>query len=138
MSIPRPAPLLLRRLTAAGLTAVVALSMSLGPVLARKRPRRTTDPRVELRFAAKMARQGLWREALFRWEKVAKLRPDDGRVWNNIAVAREALGDSAGAREAYDRAMELSAEQNILANRTLFLRRHSSPKPGSPTPGRER
>ncbi|MDQ7007605.1 MAG: tetratricopeptide repeat protein [Acidobacteriota bacterium] len=123
MSISRSASPFFRRLTVAALAAILAFGLGLGPALARKKPRRRTDPRAELRFAAEMARQGLWREALFRWEKVARIRPDDGRIWNNIAVAREALGDRDGAREAYDRALELGPEQNIAANRALFLRR---------------
>jgi len=136
MSISRSASLLLRRLTVAGLAAILALSLSLGPALARKRPRRQSNPRAELRFAAERARQGLWREALFRWGKVGQMRPDDGRIWNNIAVAREALGDRAGAREAYDRALELSPEQNIAANRTLFLRREKQQAgPDGASPG---
>lgn len=99
---------------------------SLSAVEARKpreRRERRVDVRAELRFAAKMARQGLWREALFRWERAARARPDDGRIWNNIAVAREATGDRDGAREAYRKAIELSPSQEIAANQSLFLAR---------------
>ena len=78
--------------------------------------------KVDLEFAAKMAAQGLWKEALFRWEKVLKARPDDGRLLNNIAVAREAIGDVDGAREAYRRALELDPDDSIIANQTLFIR----------------
>jgi Flp pilus assembly protein TadD len=75
----------------------------------------------ELEFAGEMALEGLWREALFRWEKVLPHVEADARLLNNIAVAREAVGDVEGAREAYDRATELAVEKEIETNRSLFL-----------------
>lgn len=81
----------------------------------------------ELRYAAEMAEQGLWREALFRWERVLRVAPDDPKLLNNIAVAKEALGDREGARAAYDRARQLSTEARIATNHDLFRRGDPAP-----------
>lgn len=87
-------------------------------------PRRavTARQKLELRFASRMAGQGLWREALFRWERLAGEIPADPRLWNNIAVAREALGDIEGARSAYRKALDLEPETHIQANAALQAR----------------
>lgn len=119
-----PSPPVRRRAVVFLVAAAVLLCFGPG-VMARGKgpPRRPkVDVRTELRFAAKMAKQGLWREALFRWERVLRVRPDDGKLWNNVAVAREAIGDRDGAREAYQQAAKLSGDRKILANQALFLR----------------
>ena len=77
----------------------------------------------DLRFAADMAAQGLWREAMFRWERVLKDRPSDPRILNNVAVAAEALGQLDKAKEAYEKAAALSKDRQVAANYELFLRR---------------
>ena len=76
----------------------------------------------DLRFAAEMASKGLWREALFRWRKVLRHRPDDPRLLNNVAVAFEATGEFEAAREHYERALALAdAEDEIAGNFSLFV-----------------
>ncbi len=85
----------------------------------------------DLKFAADMAASGLWREALFRWERVLRDRPDDPRVLNNIAVAAEALGQWEKAEEAYAKAASLAKDRQIAANYELF-RHRQSPAPSGP------
>ncbi len=67
-----------------------------------------------MKFAAKAASQGLWREALFRWERQLKAHPDNARLHNNIAVASEGLGDYARARREYDQARRLASESKEI------------------------
>jgi tetratricopeptide (TPR) repeat protein len=83
----------------------------------------------DLEFASEMARKGLWREALFRWERVLALRPDDPHLLNNVAVAREALGDREGARQAYERALTLTTERQVEDNFIYFRRGDRAPDP---------
>jgi len=83
----------------------------------------------DLEFASEMVRKGLWREALFRWERVLAQRPGDPRLLNNVAVAREALGDREGARQAYERALALTTERPIEDNFIYFRRGDPSPDP---------
>jgi Tfp pilus assembly protein PilF len=105
---------------AAGLVAGVWLGGADLPVEARD-PKPGREVRRELDFAAEMAGKGLWREALFRWNKAHAARPDDARILNNMAVAHEALGQREEARKAYEQAMELGPAQEISANFVLFL-----------------
>lgn len=96
----------------------------------RSRSDRTRD----LKFAVEMARQGLWREAMFRWERLLRDEPDNPYLLNNVAVAKEALGDRAGAKAAYDRAVGLAKDQKLLANVDLFTRGEPKPAEGSAEP----
>lgn len=89
----------------------------------------------DLAFASEMARKGLWREALFRWERVLAQRPDDPRLLNNVAVAREALGDREGARQAYERALQLTTEREVEDNFIYFRRADPAPEPVAPDTG---
>lgn len=114
-----------------GLAAAIGSEALARPPEGGTRADRTAQARVErdLKFASEMALQGLWREALFRWERVLGARPDDPRLLNNIGVAREALGDREGARQAYERAIALSMERQIEDNFVHF-RRLDEPPPG--------
>jgi Tfp pilus assembly protein PilF len=86
----------------------------------------------DLEFASEMARKGLWREALFRWERALVQRPDDARLLNNVAVAREALGDREGARQAYERALARTTERQVEDNFIYFRRGDPAPEPAAP------
>jgi tetratricopeptide (TPR) repeat protein len=101
--------------------AAILVSLLSGPtVLAADRPRYDRKARKDMEFASEMAEKGLWREALFRWTRVAERFPEDPRVMNNIAVAHEALGNRKQARRAYTRALELASISEISANQALF------------------
>lgn len=89
----------------------------------------------DLAFASEMARKGLWREALFRWERVLAQRPEDAHLLNNVAVAREALGDREGARQAYERALQLTTERQVEDNFVYFRRGDPPPEPELPGEG---
>ena len=69
-------------------------------------------------YGAKMAKQGYWREALFRFEKAAKESPDDAEIQNNLAVAYEANGETVKALAAYRRAIELARTTRASAATT--------------------
>lgn len=78
--------------------------------------------RKNMEFAAEMAEKGLWREALYRWQRVLDEHPEDPRVLNNIAVAHEALGQRDEARRAYEKALSFTSTSEISANHALFER----------------
>jgi Flp pilus assembly protein TadD len=78
-------------------------------------------------YGARMARQGYWHEALFRFEKAAEARPDDPQVQNDLAVAYESVGDTAKALAAYKRALELAPnDQKIKRNYARFAEYYTS------------
>lgn len=71
--------------------------------------KRAKEAEVQLRFGVDMAQQGSWKEAQFRFEKAAKLAPEDPEILNNLAVAYENNGDYSLAEETYLKALELDA-----------------------------
>ncbi|CAM2008656.1 tetratricopeptide repeat protein [Acanthopleuribacter pedis] len=76
----------------------------------------------ELQFGRKAAEYDLWREAIFRWEKVRAADPDNSRATNNLAVAYESIGDYEQALDLYKRALELNEDNNdIRKNYKRFL-----------------
>jgi Tfp pilus assembly protein PilF len=68
----------------------------------------------QIAFGAKVARDGLWREAAFRFEKAIAADPRNARAHNNLAVALEATGDFSRALEEYKKALELNPTDNYI------------------------
>ncbi len=68
----------------------------------------------EMSYGAKMAKQGYWHEALFRFRRASARKPDDAEIQNNLAVAYEAVGETAKALAAYRRALELAPEETHI------------------------
>lgn len=108
----------LPRASAAVAIVCVLLAAGLLPTPAGKMGTKET-----LIFAADMARDGNWREALYRWKQISDKDPDNPRLLNNLAVASEALGQIDEARLYYARAGALShGDDRIQSNRQRFLR----------------
>lgn len=61
-----------------------------------------------MRFAARMAESGNWREAVFRWEQALRLVPGHPRILNNLAAAYEVLGQPERALQLYASALSRS------------------------------
>ena len=93
-----------RRAFATGLLLALAVSFSGCSSTTSKEAASAADQKS---YGAKMAQRGFWREALFRFDRASKLAPDDPEVLNNLAVASEAVGETARALAAYKRALEL-------------------------------
>jgi len=75
----------------------------------------------QVRFGIKVAEQGMWREALFRFERAVAIDPDNASAQNNLAVALEQMGEFERAREHYERALDLKPEDlYIQQNYDLF------------------
>ena len=69
-----------------------------------------------------MARRGLWAEALFRFERADRLKPNEARTLSNLAVASEALGRFEAAQDYYRRALEVRpSDRDIRGNYDRFL-----------------
>lgn len=84
----------------------------------------------EISFGVKMARRGLWSEALFRFKRAAEQRPDDGKVLNNLAVAYEAVGQYDNALLAYREALKAdSNNRELKRNYSRFIEFYQAFKP---------
>ena len=79
------------------------------------------DARKQVEFGIQVAQRGLWREAIYRWERAAQLDPTYAAAFNNLAVAYEHEGQLAKARDAYVKALGLEPNNALVRqNYDLF------------------
>ncbi len=98
--------------------AVVMLALA-SPAAHAGGPRR--DAQAQVQFGIDVAQKGLWKEALYRWEKAVELDPGYAAAYNNLAVAYEHEGMFEKARKAYDKALELEPNNvSIRQNYEFF------------------
>ena len=91
----------------------------------------------QMSFGVSMAQRGLWSEALFRFEQVARIEPGNARAMANSAVAFEALGKFEEAKAAYERAVNLDpSNPDIKRNQARFQEffQGFKPKPAAAAP----
>ena len=75
----------------------------------------------QVEFGIQVAQRGLWKEAIYRWERAAQLDPTYAAAFNNLAVAYEHEGQLAKAREAYEKALALEPNNALVRqNYDLF------------------
>ena len=85
------------------LAAVIAFLLSAVPMVADVRD----DAKAQVNFGIQVARRGLWREAIYRWERAVQLDPTYAAAYNDLAIAYEHEGMLDEARKAYEKAVEL-------------------------------
>ena len=75
----------------------------------------------QVEFGVQVAQRGLWREAIYRWERATQLDPSYAAAYNNLAVAYEHEGQLDKARKAYEKALELDPNNvQVRQNYELF------------------
>ena len=72
--------------------------------------------KAQLEFGVEMAQRGLWSEALFRFKQAKRADPENPSIYNNLAVAHEALGLFDEALVLYRKGLELSPQDKGLRN----------------------
>jgi Tfp pilus assembly protein PilF len=103
------------RIVVSAVALLVALAAA--PLAADER----SDAKQQVEFGILAAKRGLWREAIFRWERAAKIDPSYPAAHNNLAIAYELEGELEKARAAYERALELEPENEMIKqNYELF------------------
>jgi Tfp pilus assembly protein PilF len=94
------------------LCAVVAV-----PVAAEQRG----EAKEQVEFGIQVAQRGLWREAIYRWERASQLDPSYAAAFNNLAIAYEHEGELDKARGAYEKAIALEPNNALIKqNYDLF------------------
>jgi Flp pilus assembly protein TadD len=79
------------------------------------------DAKAQVAFGMDVAQKGLWREAIYRWEKAAEIDPTYAAAYNDLAVGYEHEGQLEKARKAYEKAIELEpGNTQIRQNFELF------------------
>src|SRR5262249_13054546 len=80
-----------------------------------------SQARTEVEFGMQVAQRGLWREAIYRWEKAVEVDPTYAAAFNDLAIAYEHEGQLDKARKAYEKALELDPNNSqIRQNYELF------------------
>jgi Tfp pilus assembly protein PilF len=100
------------------LAAAVLLILSAAPTQAQDRD----QAQEQVGFGISVAQRGLWREAIYRWERAVELDPSYAAAHNNLAIAYEQEGELDRAKAAYERALQLDpSNQFIQQNYELFM-----------------
>jgi Flp pilus assembly protein TadD len=79
------------------------------------------DAKSQVEFGINVAQRGLWREAIYRWEKATELDPTYAAAFNDLGIAYEHEGQLDKARKAYEKAIELDPNNSqVRQNYELF------------------
>ena len=79
------------------------------------------DARKQVEFGITVAQRGLWREAIYRWQRATEIDPTFAGAFNNLAIAHEHEGELEKARQAYEKALQIDpANPLIKQNFELF------------------
>jgi len=80
-----------------------------------------SDAKSQVEFGINVAQRGLWREAIYRWQKATELDPTYAAAYNDLAIAYEHEGQLDKARKAYEKAIELDPNNTqVRQNYELF------------------
>lgn len=80
-----------------------------------------SDAKSQVAFGIEVAQRGLWREAIYRWERAIELDPKYVAALNNLAVAYEHEGQLDKARQSYEKALAIEPNNvQIRQNYELF------------------
>jgi Tfp pilus assembly protein PilF len=102
-----------------GVTALLAVSAVLAASSAFADARQ--DAKSQVDFGVNVALRGLWREAIYRWEKAVDIDPTYAAAFNDLAIAYEHEGQLDKARKAYEKALALEPNNSqIRQNYELF------------------
>jgi Tfp pilus assembly protein PilF len=84
-----------------------------------------SDAKAQVEFGIAVAQRGLWKEAIYRWERATQIDPTYAAGFNNLAVAYEHEGMLDKAAEAYERALKLEPNNALVRqNFELFKEIH--------------
>jgi Tfp pilus assembly protein PilF len=79
------------------------------------------DAKAQVEFGIHVAQRGLWREAIYRWERAVEIDPKYAAAYNDLAIAYEHEGQLDKARRAYEKALELDPNNSqVRQNYELF------------------
>jgi Flp pilus assembly protein TadD len=89
------------------------------------------EAKEQVEFGIQVAQRGLWKEAIYRWERATQLDPTYAAAFNNLAVAYEQAGELDKARAAYEKAVALDPENAMIRqNFDLFKELNDRKKDG--------
>src|SRR6476659_9282701 len=99
------------------LTILLVVGATAAPLAADAR----SDAKKQVEFGIAVAQKGLWREAIYRWERATQIDPSYAAALNNLAIAYEHEGELAKARGEYEEALEREPGNALITqNYELF------------------
>jgi Tfp pilus assembly protein PilF len=99
------------------LACVAVALLSASPAAADPR----SDAKEQVSFGIAVAQRGLWREAIYRWERAVEIDPTYASAFNDLAIGYEHEGQLDKARKAYEKALQLDPDNvQIRQNFELF------------------
>ena len=116
------------------LKKVLAWAM-VGVAVSATAPARVIGKRPATRSSSASAspQQGLWREAIYRWERAVELDPTYAAAFNNLAIAYETAGEFEKAKQAYEKAIELDPK-NVYIKQNFDLFKEINDRANRQTP----
>jgi len=79
------------------------------------------EAKTQVELGINVAQRGLWREAIYRWQKATEIDPTYAAAFNDLAIAYEHEGQLDKARKAYEKAIELDPNNTqVRQNYELF------------------
>lgn len=109
---------LTKRILSIGLLLLVS-GLAVAQNESEKNPGKESE--LQVGFGIDVAKLGLWREAIYRWEKAVELDPTNASARNNLAVAYEQSGRFDEANVEYEKALEIESNNiYIRQNYELF------------------
>jgi len=80
-----------------------------------------SSAREQVEFGINVAQRGLWREAIYRWEKAVEIDPMYAAAYNDLGIGYEHEGQLDKARKAYEKALAIEPNNaQIRQNYDLF------------------
>ena len=80
-----------------------------------------SEAKEQVEFGIKVAQNGLWKEAAYRWQKAVELDPTYAAAWNNLAVALRAARQLRKSPRSVREGVELDPKNLLLRqNYDLF------------------
>ena len=99
-------------------SSAALVALSLAPAYAGDA---RSDAKEQVEFGIKVAQNGLWKEATYRWEKAVEIDPTYAAAWNNLGDRlRAARATSTRRAKAYEKAVELDPK-NLLIRQNYDL-----------------
>ena len=92
-----------------------------------------SEAKSQVAFGIDVAQKGLWREAIYRWEKAIEIDPTYAAAYNDLGIAYEHEGQLEKARKAYEKALDLDPNNmQIRQNYELFKEINDRATEGKP------
>jgi Flp pilus assembly protein TadD len=113
------------------LIALAVAGMAVSATLAQAADRKAAVEQVA--FGIDAAKNKLWREATYRWERAVELDPTYAAAYNNLAIAYETAGDFQKAKAAYEKAIELDPK-NVYIKQNFDLFKEINDRANRQTP----